>query len=152
MMRLHIKKLKRPRSIQPLSAAVQMDAMKIWLRQPEIFKDRKVAPGVVLKIVPATNEIWERLLEEGMIKIFKDAGALVSNAGCAGCAAGQVGQNGPGEITISTGNRNFAGKQGKGKVYLGSPAEVAASAVAGYITTPDDIPDEPADFVPGNQI
>jgi len=112
----------------------------------EILKDRKIAPGVVLKIVPATDEIWQRLLEEGIIKIFKDAGALVSNAGCAGCAAGQVGQNGPDEITVSTGNRNFAGKQGKGKVYLGSPAEVAASAVAGYITTPDDIPEKPAEF------
>jgi len=112
----------------------------------EILKGRKVAPGVVLKIVPATDEIWNQCLEAGYIKIFKDAGALVSNAGCAGCAAGQVGQNGPGEITISTGNRNFSGKQGKGKVYLASPAEAAASAVAGYITTPDQIPDVPAEF------
>ena len=71
---------------------------------------------------------------------------MVSNAGCAGCAAGQVGQNGPGEVTISTGNRNFEGKQGKGSVYLASPAIVAASAVAGYITTPDQIPGEPAKF------
>ncbi len=111
-----------------------------------VLKDKKVAPGVVLKIVPATNEIWDQCLEEGLISIFKKAGALVSNAGCAGCAAGQVGQNGPGEITISTGNRNFPGKQGKGKVYLASPAVVAASAVAGYITTVDAIPEEPALF------
>ncbi len=101
---------------------------------------------MVLKIVPTTDEIWQQCLDEGIIKIFKEAGALVSNAGCAGCAAGQVGQNGPGEITISTGNRNFPGKQGKGKVYLASPASVAASAVAGYITTEDQIPDEPATF------
>jgi len=114
----------------------------------EILKGRHVAPGVVLKIVPATDEIWNKCLDAGYIKIFKDAGALVSNAGCAGCAAGQVGQNGPGEVTISTGNRNFSGKQGKGKVYLASPAEVAASAVAGYITTPDQIPDIPAEFTP----
>lgn len=113
-----------------------------------ILKNRKIAPGVVLKIVPATNEVWLQCLEEGIIKIFKDAGALVSNPGCAGCAAGQVGQNGPGEITISTGNRNFPGKQGKGEVYLASPETVAASAVAGYITTPDEIPDEPAVFTP----
>jgi 3-isopropylmalate dehydratase small subunit len=71
---------------------------------------------------------------------------MVSNAGCAGCAAGQVGQNGPGEITISTGNRNFPGKQGKGEVYLASPEIVAASSVAGYITVPDEIPDKPAEF------
>lgn len=114
-----------------------------------ILKGRKVAPGVVLKIVPATDSIWRRCLDEGIIEIFKDAGALVGNAGCAGCAAGQIGQNGPGEVTISTGNRNFAGKQGKGEVYLASPAVTAASAVAGAITLPDSIPDQPALFSTG---
>ena len=117
-------------------------------RIAEILNGRQVAPGVVLKIVPATNEIWNQCLAEGLLKIFKNAGALVSNAGCAGCAAGQVGQNGPGEVTISTGNRNFPGKQGRGDVYLASPEVVAASAVAGYITSPDDIPVEPAVFAP----
>ena len=111
-----------------------------------VLKDRKVAPGVVLKIVPSTDEVWQQAMEEGLVKIFKDAGAMLSNAGCAGCAAGQVGQNGPGEITLSTGNRNFPGKQGKGEVYLSSPGNVAASAVAGYITTIDDIPETPAVF------
>ncbi|MDD3130459.1 MAG: 3-isopropylmalate dehydratase large subunit [Bacteroidales bacterium] len=111
-----------------------------------ILKGRRVAPGVVLKIVPSTDQVWQQSLELGYIKTFKDAGALVSNAGCAGCAAGQVGQNGPNEITVSTGNRNFAGKQGKGFVYLTSPEVVAASAVAGYITTANDIPEEPATF------
>ena len=111
-----------------------------------ILKGRKIAPGVVLKIVPATDATWKQALDEGLIRIFKDAGALVSNAGCAGCAAGQIGQNGPGEVTISTGNRNFEGKQGKGSVYLASPAIVAASAVAGCITTPEQIPGEPAKF------
>jgi len=111
-----------------------------------ILKNKKVAPGVVLKIVPSTDQVWNQCLQEGLIKIFKDAGAMVSNAGCAGCAAGQVGQNGPGEVTISTGNRNFDGKQGKGFVYLASPAVVAASAVAGYITEPTHIPSQPAIF------
>lgn len=106
-----------------------------------ILEGRKVAQGVVLKIVPSTDEVWQQCLDEGIIKTFKKAGVLFSNAGCAGCAAGQVGQNGPGEVTISTGNRNFPGKQGKGSVYLASPASVAASAIAGYITTEDDIPD-----------
>jgi 3-isopropylmalate/(R)-2-methylmalate dehydratase large subunit len=106
----------------------------------DILKDHKVADGVVLKIVPCTDRIWNQCLEEGLLEIFKDAGALVSNAGCAGCAEGQVGQNGPGEVTISTGNRNFPGKQGRGDVYLSSPEIVAASAVAGFITSPDLIP------------
>ncbi len=101
-----------------------------------LLKGRKVAPGVVLKIVPSTDEVWRRCLDEGIFTIFKEAGALVSNPGCAGCAAGQVGQNGPGEVTVSTGNRNYAGKQGKGEVYLCSPEVVAASAIAGQICTP----------------
>lgn len=109
-----------------------------------ILKGRKIAPHVVLKIVPSTDAIWQQAMKEGLIQIFKDSGALVSNAGCAGCAAGQVGMNGPAEVTVSTGNRNFPGKQGKGLVYLTSPAIVAASAIAGYITTPDNIPSQPA--------
>jgi 3-isopropylmalate dehydratase small subunit len=112
----------------------------------EILSSRKVAPGVVLKIVPATDEIWKQCLEEGLIDIFKKSGALVSNAGCAGCAAGQVGQNGPGEVTVSTGNRNFPGKQGKGSVFLASVEVVAASAVSGCITTPANIPENPVLF------
>lgn len=117
-----------------------------------ILNGRKVAPGVVLKIVPATDKLWKQCMNEGILEIFKESGALVSNAGCAGCAAGQVGQNGPGEVTVSTGNRNFPGKQGKGDVYLASPSVVAASAVAGYITTSDDIPDDPALFDSGKRI
>jgi len=114
----------------------------------DILQNRKVAPGIVLKIVPSTRKIWERCLEEGLIDIFMKAGALVGNAGCAGCAAGQIGQNGPGEVTVSTGNRNFAGKQGKGDVYLASPATAAASAVAGVIAQPDSIPEKAVLFQP----
>jgi len=114
-----------------------------------ILEGKTVAPGVVLKIVPATRTVWKQCLDEGLLDLFMQAGALVSNAGCAGCAAGQVGQNGPGEITISTGNRNFAGKQGKGEVYLASPKVVAASAVAGVITTPAAMPSTPAVFKKG---
>ncbi|NEW85341.1 MAG: homoaconitate hydratase family protein [Mariniphaga sp.] len=111
-----------------------------------ILRKHKVAPGVVMKIVPSTDEVWNECLSEGLIDIFKRAGAMVSNAGCAGCAAGQVGQNGPGEVTVSTGNRNFAGKQGKGEVYLASPATAAASAVSGYITTASQIAEKPLEF------
>jgi len=110
------------------------------------LKGRKIAPGRVLKIVPATDKIWKQCLEEGLIKVFKDSGALVGSAGCAGCAAGQIGQTGVGEISVSSGNRNFAGKQGKGDIYLASPETVAASLVAGFITTIDAIPDRPGSF------
>ena len=117
-----------------------------------VLKGRRVAPGVVLKVVPATDAVWQRLLDDGALKIFKDAGALVGNAGCAGCAAGQIGQNGPGEVTVSTGNRNFPGKQGKGSVYLASPETAAASAVAGVIAAADAIPAEPATFASGTGV
>lgn len=109
----------------------------------KVLQGRKIAPGRVLKIVPSTDKIWKQCLDEGLIKIFKDAGALVGSAGCAGCAAGQIGQTGSGEIAVSTGNRNFVGKQGRGDIYLASPETVAASLVAGYITTADDIPEKP---------
>jgi 3-isopropylmalate/(R)-2-methylmalate dehydratase large subunit len=112
-----------------------------------ILKDRKTAPAVILKIVPATDEIWKECLYEGLLGIFKESGALVSNAGCAGCASGQVGQNGPGEVTVSTGNRNFSGKQGKGDVYLTSPEVAAASAIAGYITIPEYISSETPEVI-----
>jgi len=114
-----------------------------------VLRSRRVAPGVVLKVVPATDEIWRAALDSGLVNVFKQAGALFGNAGCAGCAAGQVGQNGPGEVTVSTGNRNFTGKQGKGEVWLASPLTAAASAVAGVITTADRIPAEPALFAAG---
>ncbi len=114
----------------------------------KVLRGRRVAPGVVLKIVPSTDAMWRRAMKDGLFDVFKASGALISNAGCGGCAAGQVGQNGPGEVTVSTGNRNFAGKQGKGEVYLASPAVAAASAVAGILTDPETLPMEPVLFGP----
>ncbi len=115
----------------------------------EVLKGKRIADGVVLKVVPATDPIWRTMMAEGLMDVFKDAGALVGNAGCAGCAAGQIGQNGPGEITISSGNRNFPGKQGRGEVFLTSPATAAASAIAGVLVTAKqladgEIPERPA--------
>jgi 3-isopropylmalate/(R)-2-methylmalate dehydratase large subunit len=106
----------------------------------EVLKNKKISPDRVLKIVPSTDKLWKQCLDEGLIKIFKDAGALIGSAGCAGCAAGQIGQTGEFEVEVSTGNRNYTGKQGKGDVYLASPATVAASLVSGYINTEDRIP------------
>lgn len=63
----------------------------------------------------------------------------MANIQCSGCAEGHIGLTGKGEVQVSTGNRNFAGKQGKGKTYLASPAVVAASCLTGHITNPKDI-------------
>ncbi len=79
------------------------------------------------------------MLEKGILADLFKAGAIVVNPGCGGCAEGHVGLTGKGEVEISTGNRNFPGKQGKGPVYLASPAVVAASSVRGEIAGPEDL-------------
>jgi 3-isopropylmalate dehydratase small subunit len=110
-----------------------------------ILKNRKVAPGIILKIVPATDAIWTLSLQEGLIDIFKEAGAIVSHAGPDGSALEEIKQSNFDEVTLSTGNLYPApGNGGRGDLFLAPPAIVAASAIAGYITTPDLIPDKPA--------
>ncbi len=103
----------------------------------KMLKGKKVHRDVMMKIVPSTQEVYGQLLEDGLIKVFYDAGAIVSNPGCGGCASGQIGMTGEGEVQVSTGNRNFAGKQGKGDTYLASPATSTATAIAGEITVPE---------------
>jgi len=103
----------------------------------EILKGRKVAKGVTLKVAPATRRVWGRLLKEGWLEALYDAGAIITHPACAGCAQGQIGMTGEGEVQLSTGNRNFPGKQGKGPTYLCSPATAAASALQGKITSPE---------------
>jgi len=101
-----------------------------------ILEGRRVAPHVMAKVVPATREVYGQLLGRGLLEMFYDAGVIVSNPGCGGCASGQIGMTGRGEVQISTSNRNFRGKQGAGDTYLASPATVAASALAGEIASP----------------
>ncbi|MBC7187589.1 MAG: 3-isopropylmalate dehydratase large subunit [Calditrichaeota bacterium] len=113
-----------------------------------ILRGQRVADGVMLKIVPATAEVYDRLLDDGLIKIFREAGAVVSHPGCGGCASGQIGMVGEQEVQISTSNRNFRGKQGKGDTYLASPATAAASALRGFITCPTTVPHTLIDFLP----
>ena len=93
----------------------------------------------MLKVVPATKRVYDELLQQKILEDLFQSGAIISNPGCGGCAEGHIGLTGTGEVQISTGNRNFAGKQGKGKTYLASPAVVAASCVNGEITSPGDL-------------
>ncbi len=99
-----------------------------------ILKGKKIAENVMLKIVPATRQVWQYMLDKEIMKGLFDAGAIISHATCGGCASGQIGMTGKGEVQISTSNRNFKGKQGEGDTYLASPETAAASALAGYIT------------------
>lgn len=105
-----------------------------------LLKGRRVADGFVLKVVPATAEVYDRMLATGLVRTFRRAGALVHNPGCGGCAAGQAGIIGRGEVQASTSNRNFAGKQGAGDTWLCSPATAAATAIAGALAVPPAVP------------
>jgi len=100
-------------------------------------KAGKIHPEVRLVIVPATKEVAMEMLKAGLYEIFMNVGAMVPNPGCSLCTAGHHGVLGKGDVLLSTSNRNFLGKLGKGaEVYLCSPATVAASAVEGKITDP----------------
>lgn len=103
----------------------------------DYLEGRTVAPGIMLRIVPATRKVYEELLRNGDLERLFNAGAIVSNPGCGGCAQGQIGMTGKGEVQLSTSNRNFPGKQGAGDTYLVSPLVAAASAVKGEISLPE---------------
>jgi 3-isopropylmalate/(R)-2-methylmalate dehydratase large subunit len=105
----------------------------------DMLKDKEVAPETVMKIVPATRKILGKMIEDGFIQTLFNARTVVSNPGCAGCASGQIGMTGKGEVQVSTGNRNFKGKQGSGLTYLCSPETVTASAIAGKIISPENL-------------
>lgn len=107
-----------------------------------ILKNKKIAPGVLLKITPATDEIWTQSLQEGLIDIFKESGAIVSNAGGGEGVEELAKKRGYGEVSISTASKNYPSQVSTGDLYLASPAVVTASAIAGFITTPDNIPDK----------
>ena len=103
----------------------------------KVLAGRKVKPGVMLKVAPSTRSIYGRLLRDGILASLYESGAIIVNQGCAGCAAGQVGMTGRKEVQISTGNRNFYGKQGLGETYLASPVVAAYSAIFGEIRSPE---------------
>ncbi|MFU0828423.1 MAG: 3-isopropylmalate dehydratase large subunit [Lachnoclostridium sp.] len=106
-----------------------------------ILKGRKVAKGLRVIIFPATQAIYLKALEEGLIETFIKAGAVVSTPTCGPCLGGHMGILAEGERAVATTNRNFVGRMGhvKSEVYLASPAVAAASAVTGKISGPADL-------------
>jgi 3-isopropylmalate/(R)-2-methylmalate dehydratase large subunit len=104
----------------------------------KILKGRKLAGGVRMLVLPASQEILLDALHEGLIDVFVKAGALLLNPGCGPCLGAHQGVLAAGEVCISTANRNFKGRMGssEAETYLASPATVAASAVRGVITDP----------------
>ncbi|MCR5107193.1 MAG: 3-isopropylmalate dehydratase large subunit [Lachnospiraceae bacterium] len=105
-----------------------------------ILKGKKVAKNLRCIIIPATQDIYLKAMDEGLLKIFIEAGAIVSTPTCGPCLGGYMGILAKGERCISTTNRNFVGRMGdvESEVYLSSPAVAAASAITGYICAPED--------------
>lgn len=107
----------------------------------EILKGKKVAKGLRVIVIPATQQIYLDAMEEGLLKIFIEAGAIVSTPTCGPCLGGYMGVLAEGERCVSTTNRNFVGRMGHvdSEVYLASPAVAAASAITGKISGPAEI-------------
>ena len=107
----------------------------------EILKGKKIANHVRAIIIPATQDIYVKAMENGLLKIFVEAGCVVSTPTCGPCLGGHMGVLAAGERAVATTNRNFVGRMGDvtSEVYLASPAVAAASAVAGKIADPCEI-------------
>ena len=107
----------------------------------DILKDRHVAKGMRCIIIPATQSIYMQAMEEGLLKIFIQAGAVVSTPTCGPCLGGYMGILAEGERCVSTTNRNFVGRMGhiNSEIYLASPAVAAASAITGKISCPEQL-------------
>ena len=106
-----------------------------------ILKGKKVAKNVRAIIIPATQDIYLKAMENGLLKIFIEAGCVVSTPTCGPCLGGYMGILAAGERAVATTNRNFVGRMGDvtSEVYLASPAVAAASAIAGKIADPAKI-------------
>ena len=107
----------------------------------EILKGKKVAPNMRCIVIPATQRVYLQALEEGLLKIFVEAGCAVSTPTCGPCLGGHMGILAKGERCVATTNRNFVGRMGhvESEVYLASPAVAAASAIAGRIAGPEGV-------------
>lgn len=105
------------------------------------MKGRKIARGLRAIIIPATQTIYLQAMEEGLLKIFIEAGAIVSTPTCGPCLGGHMGILAAGERAVATTNRNFVGRMGHvdSEIYLASPAVAAASAITGKISCPCEL-------------
>ncbi|MBP2145512.1 3-isopropylmalate/(R)-2-methylmalate dehydratase large subunit [Methanofollis sp. W23] len=112
-----------------------------FVEAAEVLGDRRFSDEVRVIVVPASKEEYLKTLRAGLVERFVEAGALVEAPCCGPCMGGAFGLLAPGEVSLSTSNRNFRGRQGstRAEVYLCSPATAAASAVTGMITDPREV-------------
>lgn len=107
----------------------------------EILKGRTIAAGTRMIVTPGSQDIFKEAIRLGYVETLMEAGAVVTNSTCGACFGGHMGLLADGEVCITASTRNFKGRMGsaEAKVYMGSPATVAASAVTGVITDPRDL-------------
>jgi 3-isopropylmalate/(R)-2-methylmalate dehydratase large subunit len=107
----------------------------------QVLSGRRVAPGTRLLVIPASSQVLQDAIRLGYLETLLNAGAVIGTPGCGPCMGNHLGVPAPGEVTISTANRNFRGRMGtrEADIYLASPAVVAASAVAGQIAHPGEV-------------
>jgi 3-isopropylmalate/(R)-2-methylmalate dehydratase large subunit len=103
-----------------------------------VVRGRQVAAGVRLLVTPGSQAIFRAAMQAGYVQTLMEAGAVVTPATCGACYGGHMGLLGPGETCITASTRNFKGRMGdpSARIYMGSPATVAASAIAGRIAHP----------------
>jgi 3-isopropylmalate/(R)-2-methylmalate dehydratase large subunit len=104
----------------------------------EIVKGKKVADGTRFIVTPGSQDVLKQAVRAGYVEILLEAGAVVTNSTCGACYGGHMGLLADGEVCITASTRNFKGRMGssEAEIYMGSPATVAASAIAGVITDP----------------
>jgi 3-isopropylmalate/(R)-2-methylmalate dehydratase large subunit len=142
-----------PGNVRPITAVVGTNVDQFFLGSctnarledlevaAQILRDRCVAPSSRLVVTPASRQVYLDALRAGHIEALAEAGAIVTASACGACPGSHMGLLGPGEVCLSTTNRNFKGRMGspEAQVYLASPATVAASAIAGRITDPREM-------------
>lgn len=113
----------------------QLEDLEIAAR---VLRGRSIAPGVRLLVTPASQAVYREAMRRGYLQDLADSGAVVTNATCGACFGYHMGLVGPGEVCITSSTRNYTGRMGStaARIFMASPATVAASAVTGYITDP----------------
>jgi 3-isopropylmalate/(R)-2-methylmalate dehydratase large subunit len=142
-----------PGNVKPVSQAVGISVDQVVIGSctngriedlrtaAEVLRGRRVAPGVRLLVIPATQDIYRQAMKEGLFEVFLAAHAAISTPTCGPCVGGHMGVLAKGERAVSTTNRNFIGRMGhpESEVYLAGPAVAAASAVKGRIAHPAEV-------------
>jgi homoaconitase/3-isopropylmalate dehydratase large subunit len=107
----------------------------------EIVRGKRVAAGTRLLIIPASSEVYAAAIRHGYVQTLLEAGATFGTPGCGPCMGNHMGVLAPGEVCLSSANRNFKGRMGQpdADIYLASPAVVAVSAITGFIADPREI-------------